>query len=163
MYSRKLSLQLLSVLLLVCLSEWGCFRPKTKLDTSFEVVSAKRIDSVESRAFGDRIAFTDPTLSGVQVVLKSKSPDGLVYYSTDFSLGYDATSDIPRSPCVAISNGSSATAENDWDWMLTRGVARYWTTSDKPYFAVVFAVPKNVSEFTLYYAAPAGAKIILAK
>jgi hypothetical protein len=132
----------------------------------FDIVSAKRIDSVESHSFGNSIAFTDDNVSGVMVVLKSKSPGTLMYYSTDFSLGFESAnfaSEIPRRPCIGISNDTSASPENDWDWLLGGGVARGMVVAEKPYFAVVLSAPKNVSEFTLYYAQPAGAKIKLAK
>ena len=128
----------------------------------FEVVSARRIDSLESHSFGNSIVFTDKDASGVLVVLKNKSPDNFVYYSTDFSLGFfsaDYASEIPRRPCIGISDDASAVPDNDWDWLLGGGVSRASTEAGKSYFAVVFEAPKKVSEFTVYYAMPAGATV----
>jgi hypothetical protein len=133
----------------------------------FDVVSAKRVDKVDSfSAAGHQFINTGKDENSVVVVLKSKSPNSLVYYSTDFSLGFDSAdyaSEIPRQQCVGISLDTSAGPENEWNWVLGGGVSRSRTEAGKPYFAVLFVAPKKVSEFTLYYATPVGTKVKLAQ
>jgi len=165
-------------MLFVCFAASSCSRQKplqnesntlqlnAMQDMPFEVISAKRIDLEESHTFGDHVSFSDTNTGVVMVVLKSKLQDGLVYYSTDFSIGYDSSNyatEIPRESCLGISDDVSDSAGQDWNWLLSGGVSRSRTEPGKPYFAVVFSAPENVSEFTLYYATPAGAKIKLEK
>ena len=132
----------------------------------FEIVSAKRVDALESHSYGNHIVFTNKDEGGVVVVLKAKAPANFTYYGTDFSLGFDSAdyaSEIPRRPCIGISDDASAGPENDWDWLLGGGVSRAHTEAGKPYFAVVFEAPKNVTEFTVNFAMPLGTKVKPAK
>jgi len=92
---------------------------------------------------------------GVLIVLKLKKPKLLEYYSSDFSLGYEDEAGIPRSACVGISSGVvTPDLVKLSSWMLAGAMSRSWARPEKPYFGVLFGVPKKVVRVTLYYASP---------
>ena len=123
----------------------------------FELVSIERVDSQRSNSAAGNTVYwdRDGDESGVMIVLKLKEPEALEYYSSDFSLGYEDDAGIPRSACVGISMG---VADVDLvklsSWMLAGAMSRSWASAQKPYFGVLFGVPRKVSRVTLYYAAP---------
>jgi hypothetical protein len=62
---------------------------------------------------------------------------------------------IPRSACVGISSGVvTPDLVTLSSWMLAGAMSRSWASAQKPYFGVLFGVPKRIGRVTLYYAAP---------
>ena len=123
----------------------------------FELVSVERVDSQRSNSAAGNTLYwqKDETENGVMIVLKLKEPESLEYYSSDFSLGYEDDAGIPRSACVGISMGvASVDLVKVSSWMLAGAMSRSWADAQKPYFGILFSVPKKVGRVTLYYAAP---------
>lgn len=123
----------------------------------FELVSIERVDSQKSNSAAGNTVYwrKDGDESGVLIVLKLKNPEALEYYSSDFSLGYEDEAGIPRSACVGISMGvAGVDLVKLSSWMLAGAMSRSWASAEKPYFGVLFGVPRKVGRVTLYYAAP---------
>ena len=122
----------------------------------FEVVSAKRINSVSGIAGNSAYWNKDSASTGLIVVLRRKRFDKPTYlFSTDFSLHYgneDASDEIPVSPAVGISDGTSA-PDAPPSWVLG-GVSRTRAKEGDAYFALLFEAPKKHEEFSLRYAVP---------
>jgi hypothetical protein len=121
----------------------------------FEVVSAKRVDSVQGM-FGKYIFWKeDATRSGLIVVLKRKTFEkSYCLLSTDYSLHYGDENgvEIPSSPVVGISYGMKAPDEAP-AWVLGE-VSRTQAKEGEAYFALLFEAPKKYQEFSLRYATP---------
>ncbi len=123
----------------------------------FELVSIERVDSQRSNSAAGNTVYWDKEGedSGVLIVLKLKKPELLEYYSSDFSLGYEDEAGIPRSACVGISSGvATPDLVKLSSWMLAGAMSRSWARPEKPYFGILFGVPRKVARVTLYYAAP---------
>jgi hypothetical protein len=124
----------------------------------FEVVSAKRINSVSGIAGRSAYWDKDSASTGLIIVLKRRHSDKSAnMFSTDFSLHYgseDASDEIPVSPAVGISHGISTPDETP-SWVLG-GVSRTWAKEGDAYFALLFEAPKKHEEFFLRYAVPLG-------
>jgi len=123
----------------------------------FELVSIERVDSQQSNSAAGNTVYweKDGPDSGVLIILKLKMPETLDSYSSDFSLGYVAEAGIPRSACVGISLGVATPDQVQLStWMLAGSMSRSWARPEKPYFGVLFGVPRTVDRVTLYYAAP---------
>jgi hypothetical protein len=158
----RLALMLLTALLAV-----SCGKPAAdagraaeKADAGsqpFELVSIERVDSQQSNSAAGNTVYweKDGPDSGVLIILKMKTPETLESYSSDFSLGYVAEAGIPRSACVGISLGVATPDQVQLStWMLAGSMSRSWVRPEKPYFGVLFGVPRTVDRVTLYYAAP---------
>lgn len=123
----------------------------------FELVSIERVDSQNSNSAANNTVYwrKDGDESGVLIVLKLKNAEALEYYSSDFSLGYEDEAGIPRSACVGISMGvAGVDLVRLSSWMLAGAMSRSWASAEKPYFGILFGVPRKVSRVTLFYAAP---------
>ncbi|MBN2345788.1 MAG: hypothetical protein JXO51_05300 [Candidatus Aminicenantes bacterium] len=123
----------------------------------FELVSIERVDSQRSNSAAGNTVYWEKEGpdSGVMIVLKLKTPELLEYYSSDFSLGYVDEAGIPRSACVGISSGvATPDLVKLSTWMLAGSMSRSWARPEKPYFGLLFGVPRKVERVTLYYAAP---------
>jgi hypothetical protein len=123
----------------------------------FELVSIERVDSQRSNSAAGNTVYweKDGEDGGVLIVLKLKESESLEYYSSDFSLGYVDDIGIPRSACVGISSGVvTPDLVTLSSWMLAGAMSRSWASAQKPYFGVLFGVPKRIGRVTLYYAAP---------
>ncbi len=123
----------------------------------FDLESIERVDSQRSNSAAGNTVYWDKggEEGGLMMVLKLKSPDPLEYYSSDFSLGYVDETGIPRSACVGISSGVADPKDIKMtSWMLAGAMSRSWASAEKPYFGILFGVPRKVNNVTLYYAAP---------
>jgi hypothetical protein len=123
----------------------------------FELVSIERVDAQRSNSAAGNTVYWDQDGedNGVLIVLKLKEPESLEYYSSDFSLGYEDEAGIPRSACVGISMGvTGVDLVKLSSWMLAGAMSRSWASAEKPYFGVLFGVPRKVGRVTLYYASP---------
>jgi hypothetical protein len=126
-------------------------------NSNFKIVSVTRVDSIYSNAAGNRyIGWNKKDKeNGVLIVLKSKRPMFRTIYSTDFSLGFESKSDIPRRRCLGISVGlKNSNDPKRCTWMLGGSISRSWITKDKRYFGLIFSAPKNLTKFTLYDSVP---------
>jgi hypothetical protein len=123
----------------------------------FELVSITRVDSQRSNSAAGNTVYWEKAGAdgGVLIILKLRKPESLEYYSSDFSLGYEDDQGIPRSACVGISMGvASVDLVKLSSWMLAGAMSRSWASAKKPYFGLLFGVPRKVGRVTLYYAAP---------
>jgi hypothetical protein len=119
----------------------------------FEVVSAKRVDSVDGLAGSSLSWKKDDPRTGLIVVLKRKSPaKSLMLYSADFSLHDSASDFIPASPVVGVSSGMKTPGESH-TWIL--GVVSATKIDEGgAYFALLFEAHKKHQDFSLRYAVP---------
>jgi hypothetical protein len=119
----------------------------------FEVVSAKRVDSVVGLAGSSLSWKKDDPRSGLIVVLKRKSAaKTLMLHSADFSVHDSASDFIPASPVVGVSSGMKAPGESP-TWILSV-VSTTMMHEGDAYFALLFELPKSDQEFSLRYAVP---------
>ncbi len=132
--------------------------PAVKADMPFEVVSVKRVDSVQGVA-GSSISWTkDDPRTGLIVVLKRKSlAKSLMLYSADFSLHTEDENaidriPIPASPVVGVSGGMK-TPDESTTWLLGVVSATKIDEGDA-YFALLFEAHKKHQDFSLRYAVP---------
>lgn len=123
----------------------------------FALVSIEWVDSQRSNSAAGNTVYWDKKGSdrGVLIVLKLKKPGELEYYNSDFSLGYEDDAGIPRSSCVGICMGvATPDRVQQSTWMLASSKSRSWARPEKPFFGILFGVPRKVKRVTLYYAAP---------
>jgi hypothetical protein len=129
-----------------------------KASAPFEVVSAKRVDSVRGVA-GSSVSWAkDDVKTGLIVVLKRKSPGTtFMLHSADFSLHTDEdntidTFPIPASPVIGASGGMKTPDENT-TWLLGVVSATKIDEGDA-YIALLFEAHKKYQQFSLHYATP---------
>lgn len=127
-----------------------------KSDTDpYELVSTEWVTSQASNSASQQTAYWNENQpdGGLLLVLKLKGNDSKVYYSSDFSLGYDDEAGIPRSACLGISMGvMQADQVTQSSWMLGGAMSRCWASKEKPFFGVLFSVPRTIKQVTLYLA-----------
>jgi len=117
----------------------------------FEVVSTKRVEGAES--VYRRASFANDE-TGLVIILKRTSAAGsIVVYGNDYVLAWESEKSIPRSPCMGISYAMKSPDE-ETRWSSIGGISRYWYNAGEQYFALLFAVPKDVHTFSLNRAAP---------
>jgi hypothetical protein len=130
--------------------------PKTvkeqKTEPSLEVVATKWINHAASTY--SQLSWTDSEDErGLVIILHKKVPADLTIHSNDFVLVFDSQDDIPRRPCLGISNGMKSPTDTI-NWGIVGSLSRYWIKLDEPYFALIFPAPKKVKKFSIYFATP---------
>ena len=132
-------------------------QPTAPKRPSFEVVSAERVDFLNSNAAGGRTASwpADGDETGLLMVLKLSAKESVEYYSSDFSLGYEDPQGIPRSACMGLSMGlADPGIVKQASWMLGGSMSRGWASTEKPYFGLLFSVPRKVTKVSLFGVTP---------
>ncbi len=127
-----------------------------------EIVSAERITTQRSNAAGGHYVYWDESApdGGLMIILKPTAFDQTVFYSSDFSLAFESEHDIPRRACLGLSMGvAAAESVPDATWMLGGSISRAWVSEEKPYFGVLFEVPRSVSTYELLLARPHGLQL----
>ena len=130
--------------------------PKTVIEQTteprLEVVATKWINHAASTY--SQLSWTDAEDDqGLVIILQKKVPADLTIHSNDFVLVFDSQADIPRRPCLGISNGMKSLTDNIY-WGIIGSLSRYWIKLDEPYFALLFPAPKKVKKFSIHFATP---------
>lgn len=132
-------------------------QPKAARGPSFEVVSVERVAYLNSNAAGGRTASwpAEGDETGLLMVIKLRAKESVEYYSSDFSLGYEDPQGIPRSACMGLSMGHADPGIiKQASWMLGGSMSRGWASGEKPYFGLLFSVPRKVTKVSLFGVTP---------
>ena len=123
-----------------------------KTEPRLEVVATKWINYAASTYA--QLSWTDSEDDrGLVVILRKIEPGDMTVHSNDFVLVFDSQNEIPRRPCLGISNGMKSPTD-DINWGIIGSLSRYWNKLDEPYFALLFPAPKKVKNFSIHFATP---------